>query len=130
MREISGKKYATRQTSHARNFALQDRFAVRFNGMRLGNNGAHDTGKLFSDAIPLLMSPEKKCLFQVVRFRTLKVFKLASPTFLCITLAGCVIMYLEVSKRTGNPIVTLELSPQSEIRTINARDVSIKISSS
>lgn len=32
----------------------------------------------------------------VYKFRKLKVFKVASPVFLCITLLGCAIMYLEV----------------------------------
>lgn len=32
----------------------------------------------------------------VYSFRRLKVFRLASPTFLCLTLSGCAIMYLEM----------------------------------
>jgi hypothetical protein len=32
----------------------------------------------------------------VYQHRKIKVFKVASPIFLCITLLGCVIMYLEV----------------------------------
>ncbi|XP_037791808.1 probable G-protein coupled receptor CG31760 [Penaeus monodon] len=32
----------------------------------------------------------------VYHYRSVKVFRLASPTFLCICLIGCIIMYLEV----------------------------------
>ena len=34
----------------------------------------------------------------VYKYRKIRVFALASPTFLCITLCGCIIMYLEVIK--------------------------------
>jgi hypothetical protein len=33
----------------------------------------------------------------VYKYRRLKVFKVASPTFLCVTLLGCAIMYAEVN---------------------------------
>lgn len=33
----------------------------------------------------------------IYKYRKLKVFKVASPIFLCITLLGCAIMYTEVS---------------------------------
>ena len=37
------------------------------------------------------------CLMGAVyKYRRMKVFKVASPTFLCVTLLGCAIMYAEV----------------------------------
>ncbi|MPC64154.1 putative G-protein coupled receptor [Portunus trituberculatus] len=35
----------------------------------------------------------------VYHYRSVKVFRLASPTFLCICLIGCIIMYFEVRLR-------------------------------
>jgi len=37
-------------------------------------------------------------VFNIYRYRRLKVIKVASPIFLCITLLGCAIMYCEVRR--------------------------------
>ncbi len=36
-------------------------------------------------------------MFYVYKYRQLKIFRIASPIFLCLTLIGCAVMYLEVS---------------------------------
>lgn len=42
----------------------------------------------------------------VYKYRRLRVFKVASPTFLCATLLGCAIMYAEAS---GSPLTSRSL---------------------
>ena len=37
-------------------------------------------------------------IFYVYKYRQLKIFRIASPIFLCLTLVGCAVMYLEVSR--------------------------------
>ena len=45
----------------------------------------------------------------VYKYRRLRVFKVASPTFLCVTLLGCAIMYAEASARVcGHVPFTIE----------------------
>lgn len=48
----------------------------------------------------------------IYKYRKLKVFKVASPIFLCITLLGCAIMYLEVSCGQNLNIISWELQFQ------------------
>lgn len=51
----------------------------------------------------------------VYKYRRLKVFKVASPTFLCVTLLGCAIMYAEVIT-LGRPY-KLFYGPSLSLRT-------------